>query len=600
MRAQIASIALLVLLVPLASALCSIKFEIRAGDLRPMIDGNQESYDEEWGAATMLTDGGRIVAKMMHVASNLYVLAWSEDEGYDANDFIEMCFDEGADSYNTWDADDYCLRVFRDGDLYESVAEEQVDIADWTASSGEMSNGRGWVVEYEVAYRKLGLKYHSDKKVPIMLRAWDKDAPSLSVLIPPEGDYRRPVYWCNLTSADNWGVHTSLLNPPSLSGGGFMPRSPRYPQKMNFSVMYSDQDGDLPERVVLVLNDAEEIEMETNISTCAPKIGCKFIYSGAIEPGRNRFYFKGWNRQDSVMTQEQNFTVRNPVNHPPEITGFVIEPDSGDKYTYFKFGMDYYDADGDLPAYTYLVVDGADYRMFKEGLGVCNPLEVCRYTVTKNFPPWLYGYHFTASDGLAIAKSPDFYLMVGGFRTDPELSKGNVTPTTGTNTTLFNFTLSYMDLDGDRWGYVRVYIDGDGNNMARVSECNVSFGCDFVYTTTLSNGNHSFFFQAGDVVRLPSEGEYEGPKVVTVIPLIVDKTEGDETNHTATEGGGGWFDDIDLEGIVEEIKIPGLLVLALVIILLGARHSLRLAKGVGRARKRKAAKEKARRVHRGV
>jgi hypothetical protein len=602
MRAQITLVVLIVSLIPFVSAQCSINFEIRAGDLKPTIDGNRESYDREWDVATTLTDSEGMTTKMMHAAAYLYVLAWSEDVAYNADDFIEICFDKEADSYNTWDADDYCLRVFRDGNLYESSAEEQTDIVDWTGAVGWMPNRKGWVAEYEIAYRKLGLKFHSSKTIPVMLRVWDKDAPSLSVPIPPEGDYRRPMYWCNLTSADNWDVHTSLLNPPSLSSERFAPRSPRYPQKMNFSVVYSDQDGDPPERVVLVLNDREEIEMATNLSACNPKIGCRFTYNGTIEPGRNRFYFKGWNRQDSVMTQEQNFTVRNPVNHPPEITGFTIKPRSGDRYTHFKFGMDYYDADGDLPAYTYLVVGGTDYRMFKEGAGVCSPLEVCRYSATKSFPAWLYDYHFTASDGLAIARSPDFHLMVRGFQTSPELVNGTVTPATGTNTTLFNYTLRYKDLDGEGWGYVNVYIDGEARNMTKVSECNVSFGCDFEYATMLNNGNHSFFFQGGDgrnTTRLPSEGENEGPNVTTVVPLIVKARETNETAQTPAEGGG-WLDDIDFVGIIEKIKIPGLLILALVVAIWGARRSLKLAKRIHHSRRRNAAKEKAREANRGV
>ncbi|MCK5559389.1 MAG: hypothetical protein KAJ51_02305, partial [Thermoplasmata archaeon] len=99
--------------------------------------------------------------------------------------------------------------------------------------------------------------------------------------------------------------------------------------------------------------------------------------------------------------------------------------------------------------------------------------------------------------------------------TPPNLSGGSVTPSSGDTTTLFTYQVTYQDNDNDTPLYVQVYIDGFGNNMAYVSG-SYQTGALYRYQTTLSAGNHYYYFVAhdgGQAARDPNNGTYQGPYV---------------------------------------------------------------------------------------
>ncbi len=99
----------------------------------------------------------------------------------------------------------------------------------------------------------------------------------------------------------------------------------------------------------------------------------------------------------------------------------------------------------------------------------------------------------------------------------PVLSSGSVSPTSGTTDTTFTYEVTYTDADGDAPSYVRVYIDGVGYPMIKVSGT-YSGGAVYRYTTTLGAGPHTYYFAASDgtdSARLPSSGSYSGPTVGT-------------------------------------------------------------------------------------
>jgi PKD repeat protein len=82
----------------------------------------------------------------------------------------------------------------------------------------------------------------------------------------------------------------------------------------------------------------------------------------------------------------------------------------------------------------------------------------------------------------------------------PVLVNAGVTPSSGNTSTLFNFTVTYKDADGDVPWSVEVYIDGSNHNMTGIGS-NATFGITFYYATTLSAGNHSYYFYAMNNLR---------------------------------------------------------------------------------------------------
>lgn len=95
-----------------------------------------------------------------------------------------------------------------------------------------------------------------------------------------------------------------------------------------------------------------------------------------------------------------------------------------------------------------------------------------------------------------------------GQNNPPILSNGRFTPNNpegvdGTSTTQFTFSVTYTDLDGalgQAPSFIRVIIDDVPFNMtpAPGSGTNYRNGVTFQYTTTLSGGQHFYYFEASD------------------------------------------------------------------------------------------------------
>ncbi len=96
----------------------------------------------------------------------------------------------------------------------------------------------------------------------------------------------------------------------------------------------------------------------------------------------------------------------------------------------------------------------------------------------------------------------------------PTLQANFVNPSTGYNTTLFNFTIWYQDMDGDATSFINISIDNNFYSMTQdtMNGSDWSRGVQFHYTTYLSTGLHNYYFYTNNTqfeyVRLPSIGSY--------------------------------------------------------------------------------------------
>src|SRR5262249_39653362 len=73
----------------------------------------------------------------------------------------------------------------------------------------------------------------------------------------------------------------------------------------------------------------------------------------------------------------------------------------------------------------------------------------------------------------------------------------SVTPASGTTSTPFTFQTTYYDAGGAAPTLALVYIDNGAYALAPVSG-SLGTGLVFQYTTTLSSGNHSYYFVFSD------------------------------------------------------------------------------------------------------
>jgi hypothetical protein len=102
----------------------------------------------------------------------------------------------------------------------------------------------------------------------------------------------------------------------------------------------------------------------------------------------------------------------------------------------------------------------------------------------------------------------------------PELGGGTFSPTFGDPSTLFTFSLNYLDPDGDEPSYVKLVIDNQAKEMCRIegSYENAKYNLSLY----LPPGLHFYWFEASDgvyIVRFPENGSLQGSKVRRITTL---------------------------------------------------------------------------------
>ncbi len=82
----------------------------------------------------------------------------------------------------------------------------------------------------------------------------------------------------------------------------------------------------------------------------------------------------------------------------------------------------------------------------------------------------------------------------------PELENGTMDPSSGDRTTMFNFTVDYIDENNNTPMFVYVNIDGTNHTMMQVDgmDTNYTNGAEFYYETKLGGGTHTYRFYAND------------------------------------------------------------------------------------------------------
>ena len=102
----------------------------------------------------------------------------------------------------------------------------------------------------------------------------------------------------------------------------------------------------------------------------------------------------------------------------------------------------------------------------------------------------------------------------------PILLEGKVTPTSGSPSTNFIYSVIYKDADNDAQINVFVVIDGSSSYPLSSSGCTTySTGCVYEVVKSLLAGSHNYYFKANDGnnpdVKLPPSGTYPGPTVTS-------------------------------------------------------------------------------------
>ncbi|MHA1347894.1 MAG: fibronectin type III domain-containing protein, partial [Candidatus Heimdallarchaeaceae archaeon] len=139
------------------------------------------------------------------------------------------------------------------------------------------------------------------------------------------------------------------------------------------------------------------------------------------------------------------------------------------------------------------------------------------YTDSGLFAGTTYYYKISAINAYGESPLSDYALATtessnGVDNQAPQVSNGEVSPTSGDTSTDFTYSVYYYDADGDSPAISYVNIDGTDYSMSLSS--GYSADGTYFYTTHLSAGSHNYYFIFSDgkqEIKFPGTGSYSGP-----------------------------------------------------------------------------------------
>ncbi len=154
------------------------------------------------------------------------------------------------------------------------------------------------------------------------------------------------------------------------------------------------------------------------------------------------------------------------------------------------------------------------------------------YTCTPQLDGTYY-WRVEVTDGVHVNVSDIYTITFNSHPLNhiPSLTNYNVTPTNGNDNTVFNYTLTYTDLDNESPTTLKVIIDSQEHTLlpSNTSDNNYTDGKEYYYTTTLTIGTHNYTFYVEDLYS-------QNSTPITNNPFVVDNHWPEITLHNPAHG----------------------------------------------------------------
>ncbi len=261
--------------------------------------------------------------------------------------------------------------------------------------------------------------------------------------------------------------------------------------------------------IILQKDEIKELSGKSNLTQ-----GIFFdsgLYYWRVRPTYDIFYGNWSNYLMFNLTYNENI---------PSLISRDVNPFSGDQWTQFNITVNYFDADNNHPYFINVSINGTSFTMTKQNPSDNNYTDGSLYQYITRLVPntYNYSYSFECGDGKYLNSTilySDLEVIESNFNA-PSLINGQVSPTIGINSTLFNFTVNYFDDDNN----LPIYVNITFNNtlsfsmvQANPSDINATNGIFFYYNTTLDFGYYQFQINYSDGSFLNSTGWINGPEV---------------------------------------------------------------------------------------
>jgi len=345
---------------------------------------------------------------------------------------------------------------------------------------------------------------------------------------------------------------------PELSNTALTPTSGDTTTDFQFSVKYKYQQDLQPTKSQVVIGSiGHDMTPQANSGWSS---GVEFRYNTSLSGGTHSYHYEFEVDSKAVRLPVTGELSTPYVNNIPVLSDATFTPMSGDTDTEFMFNVTYTDTDDDTPSSKKIFIDGIEKTMTTTDNTYTDG---AIFTFSTKLDIGSHEYHFAFSDGSNEIRFPSTGALIGPdverANYAPQLSQWDISPSMGTVTEQYTYSIIYMDAHNDPPTSARVFIDDTGYDMES-SDTNYIAGAKFTYTTGLERINHTYHFEFSDGVfdvRAPpnEDSEYEGPLVVNLAPeVVIDEPENDDeftTDDLITFDGSSSYDD-DGDDLVHE------------------------------------------------
>ncbi|MEI6914248.1 MAG: hypothetical protein WCL39_03865, partial [Armatimonadota bacterium] len=278
---------------------------------------------------------------------------------------------------------------------------------------------------------------------------------------------------------------------PILSSGSVTPKTGRSVDVFSFQVTYLDADGDPPGAHDNVVGYVKIVFDDSSIPSrlLAPADGSlvsavdwslpvlmKVNITG-LPAGTHKYHFEASDGYRSATTAtrfpassslDDSFTI----NGAPVLstgTGQGVSPVNGSTSTVFTWSVTYTDPDNDAGVVK-VEIDGTAYTMTKDQLD-SNYADGMVYTYSSTLGLGNHSYRFTATGGGQTATPTQVFTgPVVQNIVAPVLSEGTVSPTSGSSSQGFTYSVKYKDLSNTAPTTIAVIIDNDNTPRSLVRD----------------------------------------------------------------------------------------------------------------------------------
>ncbi len=399
--------------------------------------------------------------------------------------------------------------------VLENDAQDELKLL-WTDPAGTLAAGNAVVID-RVEYGPQGSApddtsgYNGELSNAVIPPAGQ------SLALDPDGDDNDDPAGDYVAKQPTPGYSNAVTNTdPTLSAGTVSPTSGTVDTTFVYSVTYSDADDDAPTFVEVVVDGNAYTMTETDFSDTDYTDGKEYEYSTTLGVGSHTYSFGASDGLSSVETAESSGPSVTGENTAPTLTTPSVDPSTGDEDTLFRYSVTYTDADNNAPTSIQVDIDGTAYSMGETDSADTDYTDGKEYEYETRLSTGSHTYRFLASDGTDEVETSEYSgPTVSGPNNAPTLTGGTVSPSSGSSTTLFTYTVIYTDMDDDAPAYVYVTIGGVSNVMSESDPLDTTYtdGKSYDHSTTLSEGSHTYSFMASDGIEEVSTTTLSGPTV---------------------------------------------------------------------------------------